>query len=59
MQQGATLIKDGICSLSLNGALNIWREALNLSEESLPSEVAIGHQVILFLVLFYNIIGSG
>jgi len=47
MQQGATLIKDGICSLSLNGTLNFWRNALSLSDKSLPSDTAIGHQVML------------
>jgi len=62
MQQGATLIKDGICSLSLNGTLNLWRNALSLSDDSLPSETAIGHQAPINALLYsepLNVLVSG
>ena len=47
MLQGAALYKDDLCSLSFNGALNFWRGISSLANDSLPSEIVVGHQVIV------------
>ena len=47
MQQGGTLINNGLCTLSYNGVLNIWKDLKNIADDSLPSETVIGHQVVI------------
>lgn len=42
---GVPLPDGGLLSLSLSGAINIWKKYASLDNDSLPSEVLAGHQV--------------
>jgi hypothetical protein len=45
MQVSVTAAGSDIVSVSLSGALNIWRKAANLEAGAMPTERVVGHQV--------------
>ena len=45
MQVSVTAAGSDIVSVSLSGALNIWRKAANLETGAMPTERVVGHQV--------------
>ncbi len=45
MQVSVTAAGSDIVSVSLSGALNIWRKVANLETGAMPTERIVGHQV--------------